>query len=210
MSVEKSEEKQRILVVDDTKSDRDLFKYLLDRSGFEVEVASGGVQAIVMLEEKDFDLVLCDYLMPSPDGYEFLRKVRQDARLSHMIIIIITSDESDETKAKLLGGGANDFVRKGDSHDEIVARIRVHLNAQAAKADRKVLEITCELADKISQPLSVLIAGLDLLDEKIKTELRDDQKKDFQGLVGTVNKEADALIVITQELKTICMKAHKH
>ena len=73
------------------------------------------------------------------DGYEFLQKVRQEPRFAHVIVIIITSDESDETKAKLLRGGANDFVHKGDSHDEIIACIRVHLSAQAAQADRKVL-----------------------------------------------------------------------
>jgi len=173
----------------------------LSRRGFNVEVASDGFQALDLLNRQDFDLVLCDYLMPNLNGYEFLQKVREHQKFSHVIVIIISSDESDETKAKLLKGGANDFVHKGDSHDEIIARIDVHLNAQAARIDRKVLEMTCEMADDISQPLSVLVAALDVLKEKIKTDLQDPQRKDFQKLWNAMNKEADSMIAIADVLK---------
>ena len=210
MDHEKFKAMEHILVVDDTKSDRNLFKFLLSRCGFHVETAADGFEALELMQRKDFDLVLCDYLMPNLDGYEFLRKVRQEPEFSHVIVIIITSDESDETKAKLLKAGANDFVHKGDSHDEIVARIRVHLSANAAQADRKVLEVICELADQINQPLSTLISTLDVLKEKVQSELSTSQKEDFSLLLNTVHKEADTMMVISEGLKKLIVDAHLH
>jgi len=201
---------ERILVVDDTKSDRNLFKLLLTRSGFLVETASDGNEALEILKNKDFDLVLCDYLMPNLNGYEFLMRVRQEPKFSHVIVIIITSDESDETKTRLLKAGANDFVHKGDSHDEIVARIRVHLNANAAQADRKVLEVVCGLADSINQPLSALSSALDILKEKVETDLTASQKEDFLLFLNTVNKEAQEIMLISKDFKKLIVDAHLH
>ena len=209
MSVEKTQVLPRILIVDDTKTDRDLFKYLLKGSGFDVEVAADGIQALELMEKIDFDLVLCDYLMPNLDGYGFLLKVRRNPKFSHVIVISITSDESDDTKTKLLNAGVNDFVRKGDSHDEIIARMRVHLNAQAALADLKVLEMACALTDRINQPLSVFIAALDLLKEKIRTELPEANQQDFHELLKTLDKEADSMIAISEGLKKLSMDTNK-
>ncbi|MBF0503650.1 MAG: response regulator [Candidatus Omnitrophica bacterium] len=198
-----------ILIVDDVAADRDLFKYLLDQAGFITQTASDGAEAFELLGKKDFDLVLCDYLMPMMDGYEFLQKVRQRPEYSHIIVIMITSDESEAAKIKLLKGGANDFVRKGDSHDEILARLRVHLSAQAAQADRKVLEMACDLADEISQPLSVMVAVLDVLGEKVRTDLPAAKAQDLQGLINSLNKEAEAMVIISKNLKKLSMGIHK-
>ena len=196
-----------ILLVDDTKTDRDLFKFLLGRYGFIVQTAADGIEALELLNKNDFDLILSDYLMPNMDGHEFLRKIRQEPKFSHVIVIIITSDESDEIKDKLLKGGANDFVHKGDSPAEIMARIKVHLNAQAANTDRKVLEVACDLADKISQPLSSILALLDELKEKAQKELPESQRQVFLGLLNNINKEADAMSSISQHLKELKINA---
>jgi len=209
MSQEIAKGADRILVVDDTKSDRELFKYLLGREGFDVETSSDGTLALEFLRKKPFDLVLCDYLMPHLDGYEFLLRVRQDPRFSNLVVIIITSDESDETKAKLLKGGANDFVHKGDSHDEIMARIRVHLIAQKAQADLKDLGLACELAEDLSQPVSVFIEALDVLKNKIHTEMPESKTHDFQELLRTLNQQADLIIAIVEDLKRLSMDAHQ-
>jgi len=190
-----------ILVVDDTKPDRDLFKFLLGRANFVVETASDGVEALKQLEVASFDLVLCDYLMPNMNGYEFLRKVRQEPKFSHLIVIILTSDESNETKSKLIKAGANDFIHKGDSPDEIIARLRVHLSAHAANIDRKVLELVCGFADKISQPLSLLSASLDVLEEKAQTQLPEGQKEAFLESFINVNKQKDEMIAASRQLK---------
>ena len=203
MSIGKANAFNRILVVDDTQLDRNLFKYVLTRNGYTVEVATDGAQALEILAKEDFDLVLCDYQMPNLDGYGFLVKARQNPKLSHIIIIIITSDESDETKQKLLRGGANDFVHKGDGPDEIIARIRVHLSAQAGQANRKGLELACELAENISQPLMVLVATLDMLKEKIEAQAPSLQKGELLQMVEIINKETDAMVVIADDLKKL-------
>jgi DNA-binding response OmpR family regulator len=205
MSSAKSNELNRILVVDDTAADRSLFKYVLNRAGFTVGVAVDGAEALSILSREDYDVVLCDYQMPNVDGYEFLLKVRQNPKLAHVIVIIITSDESDETKVKLMRAGANDFVHKGDSHDEIIKRMRVHLSAQAGQANRKTLELTCAMADNISQPLSILIATLYVLKDKIETEIPPGQKEELLQMVATLNKEADSMVTISEDIKKLSM-----
>jgi len=208
MSNENTRGAYRILFVDDARSDRDLFKFLLGRGGFIVETATDGVKALELLEQRqDFDLVLCDYLMPNMNGYEFLQKVRQDPKFSHVIVIMITSDESVETKIKLLKSGANDFVHKGDSHDEIIARLKVHLNAYTAKADRKILEVASELANKINHPLVDLLRTLELLKKKVLTELPEDQQDSFLELLGSVNQQTHAITAISEDLKKIIVGA---
>jgi len=71
MSSEKTNELNRILVVDDTAADRSLFKYVLTRAGFVVGVAVDGADALTILAREEYDVVLCDYQMPNVDGYEF-------------------------------------------------------------------------------------------------------------------------------------------
>ncbi len=199
----------RILVIDDTKTDRDLFKYLLTQSGFYVETAADGEEALAALKKGEFDLALCDYLMPNMDGLEFLLKMRQDSRLSHVIVIIITSDETEETKVKLLKAGANDFIHKGVSKNEVVARIRVHLDAQNAQVNRKILEVAGEMANSINQPLSVLVAALDVLKEMVQS-LSAGQKEEFMEALKTINKQADSMIVTSENLKRLALDTRKH
>jgi len=205
MSSEKTNELNRILVVDDTAADRSLFKYVLTRAGFVVGVAVDGADALTILAREEYDVVLCDYQMPNVDGYEFLLKVRQNPKFAHVIVIIITSDESDETKVKLMRAGANDFVHKGDSHDEIIKRMRVHLSAQAGQANRKTLELTCAMADNISQPLSVIMATLYVLKDKIDTDMPPGQKEEFLHMVATISKEADNMVTIAEDIKRLSM-----
>ncbi len=209
MSAAQSKSLNRILVVDDTKTDRDLFKYLLTQAGFVVETAADGQEALAALKKNDFDLALCDYLMPNMDGYDFLLQVRKDSKLSHVIVIIITSDETEETKVKLLKAGANDFIHKGVSKNEVVGRIRVHLDAQTAQVHRKVLEVAGEMANSINQPLSVMVAALDVLKDKVQT-LSAGQKSEFLEVLKTIDKQADAMMVTSENLKKLALDNRKH
>jgi DNA-binding response OmpR family regulator len=200
----------RILVIDDSKADRDLFKYSLMQDGFLVETACDGREALAMFTKEDYDLALCDYYMPNMDGYQFLTELRKESKWAHVIVIIVTSDESEETKMKLLKAGVNDFIHKGTSHAEIVARIRVHLDVQSAHGNRKILELAGEMADQINQPLSVMVAALDVLREKVQTELPAGQKTEYLEALVAINKQADSMIRVAENLKKLGMDTRKH
>lgn len=210
MNSAKGSKPGRILIIDDSKTDRDLFKYSLSQDGFSVETATDGREALAMFAREDFDLALCDYYMPNMDGYQFLTELRKEPKWAHVIVIIVTSDESEETKMKLLKAGVNDFIHKGTSHAEILARIRVHLDVQAAHSNRKILEMAGVMADDINQPLSVMIAAIDVLKEKVQTELTAGQRTEYLEALVAINKQADIMIKVAEKLKQLGMDTRKH
>lgn len=207
MSVIKSSIEQKILVIDDTKTDRELFRAILGRAGYRVEVAENGEEALRKLGAEEFDLVCCDYMMPVMDGYGFLKSVREKANLKHLIVIIVTSDESEETKIRLLRAGANDFIHKGASHEEIKARVQTHLAATQTTAARAAVQLAGRLANEINQPLSAMTAALDLLKESIEGG---GTKKQLLPVVDTLNRQVDRMTELTQGIRRLGMDPEKH
>ena len=206
----KSNFEYRVLIVDDTKTDRDLFKIILERGGYPVEVAKNGQEALDLLEKQEFDLVLCDYLMPGMDGQGFLSKVREQSSLNHLIVIIVTADETQETKVKLLRAGANDFIHKGATHDEIVARVRAHLNAKETSAAKAVLKIAGGLANEINQPLVVMTTAMELLKEKIAKSVGAKEREQLLAILKTVESQVERMASLTESIHRLGMDPTKH
>ena len=101
-----------ILVVDDNEMNRDLLTRRLERQGYKVTVAVDGLQALEILDQADFDLVLLDIMLPVMSGYQVLEHLKADQSLNQIPVIIATSlDEADE-KAKCLALGAEDYLTK--------------------------------------------------------------------------------------------------
>jgi len=80
---------KRLLVVDDEETIRVLFKEELEEEGFMVDVASGGEEALAMLEETDYDLVILDVKMPGMDGMQTLQEMRKRGR--HMPVVLCSA-----------------------------------------------------------------------------------------------------------------------
>lgn len=209
MSLPNQKTKFRILVVDDTKTDRDLFKFFISQAGYEVDVAGNGEEALQLLAKKEFDLALCDYQMPTMDGLEFLTKLRTNEAYNHLVVIIITSDESEATKVKLLKAGANDFIHKGCSANEILARIKTHLDAQAGYFNRQILSMAGKLASELNEPLGVMVAALDVLKLKVQQDIASNKKSEYETVLTALNKEAEAMMRITEHLRKLGMDTTK-
>lgn len=122
----------KILVVEDSSTDRHFLENMLNKSEFLTHAASSAQDALTYLSQEYVDLILCDYLMPDMDGLDFVLKIRNNSKLKNNIIIIITSDENKETKTKLINSGANDLINKGASVEEIIGTIYKHLNDNSA------------------------------------------------------------------------------
>jgi len=121
----------KILVIDDSASDREIMKVFLSKEGYDVVTVSGGQEGLLRMTREYFDLILCDYNMPEMNGESFIERIRGDAVLKSSIVIIITSEQEKDVKVRLLKNGANDFIHKGAAREEILARIDAHLNAKA-------------------------------------------------------------------------------
>ncbi len=120
--------KQRILIVDDEKFNRQMLSELL-LPYYDVFLAKDGEQAIALAgAEPPPDLILLDVVMPDMDGYEVLRRLRADERTCNISVMFVTgmSDEDDETKG--LDMGAVDYILKPFRSAVVRARVRNHMS----------------------------------------------------------------------------------
>jgi len=123
----------QILAVDDNASMRADMIRILKASDplLEILEASDGIDALRILGEADIDLIIADLIMPRMDGIKLLSAVRQDERLQHTPVIIVTSRANIEEKLLSFDHGAQDFLTKPYHPAELVARSRVMLRLRA-------------------------------------------------------------------------------
>jgi len=117
-----------ILLVEDEPNILDPLEFLLERNGWKVDSVVDGAAACRRLEETTPDLILLDVMIPNIDGFEVLRTVRARHSSDALPVLMLSAkgQEADRLKARALG--ANDFITKPFSNDDLVRRIRRHLD----------------------------------------------------------------------------------
>ena len=103
---------KNLLLVEDNEVNQLVGKAILEKMQANVTVVCNGQEALNILSSEEFDCVLMDVQMPIMDGYEATKMIRQDKKLSHMKIIALTANASEEDKQKCLESGMNDVVTK--------------------------------------------------------------------------------------------------
>jgi DNA-binding response OmpR family regulator/DNA-binding CsgD family transcriptional regulator len=130
-----------VLVVDDSPETLSFLTDALEQHGATVLVATGGAEALDLVERITPDLILMDAVMPGMDGFEATRRLKQHSALSHVPVIFMTGLSETENIVEGLESGGVDYVTKPIILDELFARIRVHLaNARAAQSARLALD----------------------------------------------------------------------
>ena len=114
----------RVLVVDDQRLDRELIAMLLANLDVEVVEAAGGAEALGLLEESTFHLLISDLTMPGVDGFELLRTVRRDPVLQNMGVIVVTGDREMKSRDAAFRLGADDFLVKPLLIEDFEPRVR--------------------------------------------------------------------------------------
>ena len=102
----------RILVVDDDELARMEISRCVEQQGYTVSVAEHGAEALDMLRAQTFDLVVLDLLMPTMDGFEVLRRIKQNAALREIPVIVVTAVDDSQSAAKCIDLGAIDHLSK--------------------------------------------------------------------------------------------------
>ncbi|BFL45545.1 response regulator [Lactonifactor longoviformis] len=116
--------KPLILVVEDDKAVRNLISTTLDTQEYRYHVAKNGAQALVEAVSQRPDVIILDLGLPDMDGVEIIRKVRS---WSQVPIIVVSARSEDRDKVTALDEGADDFLTKPFSVEELLARVRVSL-----------------------------------------------------------------------------------
>lgn len=114
----------RVLVAEDEKEIRDLVKKYLERELYQVDTAVDGEEALRLFESHKYDLILLDLMMPKIDGIEVCRRLRH---LTNIPILMLTAKDQEIDKILGLGIGADDYMTKPFSINELIARVKAHL-----------------------------------------------------------------------------------
>lgn len=121
----KIQDARRILLIEDDLTICNVVCELLSHQGFDVLSSRHGSDSTVALAQSDFDLVICDLMLPGKDGEEITRLIRQSG--STVPLLIISAKNSPADKVKLLTAGADDYLSKPFDLEELLARVKAQL-----------------------------------------------------------------------------------
>lgn len=116
--------KNKILIVEDEKPISDIVKFNLEKEGYEIITAFDGIDGYTKGIANDIDLILLDIMLPSLDGFEVCKKIREK---SSVPIIMVTAKEEEVDKILGLELGADDYITKPFSLRELIARVKANL-----------------------------------------------------------------------------------
>lgn len=125
-----------ILVVDDDKNTRLLFRAILESENYTVFSAANGVEALEILDKNHIDLVVLDVMMPQMDGYEFTKVLR--ASDNNLPILMVSAKQLPQDKKKGFLAGTDDYIAKPIDEEEMLLRIKALLRRAKIASERKI------------------------------------------------------------------------
>ncbi len=188
-------DKGRILAVDDTPASLRLLTDLLQDEGYEVRAAIGGELALHAALSDPPELVLLDIRMPGMDGYEVCRRLKADPATRDVPVMFVSAVSETLEKVQGFGIGAVDFITKPYQRDELMARVRTHLELHRLRhhLEDQVQERTAELRQSEKKLRSSLLDSIAALAAIV--EMRDPYTAGHQRRV------AQLAVAIAQELQ---------
>ena len=115
---------QKILLVDDSKTELHHLSELLTKRGYTVRTAENGEDAMKRLGEEKPDLILMDVVMPGQNGFQLTRAITRDERYADVPVIMCTSKNQETDKVWGMRQGARDYIVKPVDTDELITKIR--------------------------------------------------------------------------------------
>ncbi|MGN5454747.1 MAG: response regulator transcription factor [Candidatus Kurthia intestinigallinarum] len=115
---------KKILIVEDNQSIAELQRDYLEIAGFESVIAMTGTDGVAFSRQQSFDLILLDIMLPGMDGFQVCRIIREEQDIP---ILMVSARKEDIDKIRGLGLGADDYIVKPFSPNELVARVQAHL-----------------------------------------------------------------------------------
>ena len=151
-------ETARVMVVDDNRVNRHLLQAVLERGGIRrIEMAEDGNDALARMDGFQPDLILLDLMMPNLDGFEMCRRLRTNPAWRDLPVLVQSSLNRAEDRARAFAAGATDYVTKPINAVELLARVRIHLQNRKLLHDlrhfRQRTEDELALARKMQERL---------------------------------------------------------
>lgn len=177
----------KILIIEDDVSIADLEKDYLEINGFETAVENTGTKGLKRVLSEEFNLVVLDLMLPEVDGFEICKRIREKLDIP---VLMVSARKEDIDKIRGLGLGADDYITKPFSPNELVARVKAHL----ARFERLSKRDNHQAAE-------IHIRGL-----KIQTDARRVTINEKE--VNLTVKEYDLLLFLAQNPDRVFSKEH--
>jgi DNA-binding response OmpR family regulator len=168
-------ERKTILIAEDEESDLDFFELMLSKLGFKIEKASGGNKALELIKRNSVDMALIKTILPEISGWEILKTIQNDPKLSSIPVILISDIDNVKEKVESFELGAEDYITKPFNFSVVLSRIRAALRKRELLVQIKLREKRLELA------------------EETGNDVKEDLNVEYEAVVDT-HKEATGLI----------------
>ncbi|HED34230.1 MAG TPA: response regulator [Gammaproteobacteria bacterium] len=128
-----------ILIVDDAPKNIQVVANILGDKRYDISYATNGRQALGLIEENKFDMVLLDVMMPEMDGYEVCREIKKNSFQNDMPVIFITAKTDKESLVEGFDSGGQDYITKPFNASELMVRVETHLKLKDFEDSQQVV-----------------------------------------------------------------------
>lgn len=133
---------EKVLIIDDEMHIVELLRFNLETSGYKTIYSYDGFDGFIKAKEEKPDLILLDWMLPNISGIEVLKKIRQDAELKKIPVIMLTAKNMEDDKVEGLEVGADDYITKPFSIKELLARITSVMRRYGMNTGKESEELT--------------------------------------------------------------------
>ncbi len=160
LKLQPGQPKCRVLIADDVENNRELLVQILRPVGFEIRLATNGLEAVKEFKQWQPHMILMDLRMPVMDGHEAIRRIRADADGQNVKIIAVTASVIEANRQEVLAGGADDFLGKPFKEMELFQKIHAQLGVEYLYAVESVNLTIAESTELTPDSLANLTPNL--------------------------------------------------
>jgi len=194
----------KILIVDDVKVNTQLMASILNEMGYQTRELTNGADAVELVNKEEFDLVLLDIMMPGIDGIETCRQIKKDQKHNDLPIIFLSAKNDSDSILSGFEAGGQDYLTKSYNNEELLARIKTHLelrenkhklsiaHQELANLDTIKTDFLRVVTQKLKLPLNNILKTTHLLKELVDSKelmsyisMLDSSAKDLEKFSAT-------------------------
>lgn len=189
----------RVLVVDDILPNVKLLEAKLSTEYYEVITATNGPDALKKVAEQSPDLVLLDVMMPGMDGFEVCTRIKQDPKLAHIPVVMVTALTDTQDKVRGLESGADDFLSKPINDTALMARVRSLVRLKMALDEWRVRENTANELGVVDSSTNVMTQAAD----KARILIVEDKDFEKKKIEDTLKLDQDTAMTCDTGVKAV-------